>query len=96
MRVAMPILCFCPVRAELEGHLPASSKLPQGCHKVLCVAGPSPQVVAAYDHTLVLTQDGSLFTFGDNSLCQLGRPSQLQVRSLGWLACFVLPLKMRA
>lgn len=50
---------------------------------VLSVAGPSPQVVAAYDHTLVLTQDGSLFTFGDNSLCQLGRPSQPQVRPLG-------------
>ena len=44
---------------------------------------PSLQVVAGFDHTLVLTQDGSLFTFGDNSLCQLGRPSQLQVSLLG-------------
>ncbi|PRW58731.1 ultraviolet-B receptor UVR8 isoform B [Chlorella sorokiniana] len=34
------------------------------------------QVVCGFDHTLVLAQDGSLFTFGDNSLCQLGRPSQ--------------------
>ena len=28
----------------------------------------------------MLSEDGSLFTFGDNSLAQLGRPSQPQVR----------------
>ena len=44
-----------------------------------CLRHSCPQVVCGFDHTLVLAQDGSLFTFGDNSLCQLGRPSQLQV-----------------
>lgn len=34
------------------------------------------QVACGFDHTLVLTQDGSLLAFGDNSLGQLGRPSR--------------------
>ena len=42
--------------------------------------GPPPplgrsQVACGSDFTLALAQDGSLFSFGDNSLCQLGRPS---------------------
>ena len=37
-------------------------------------------MACGFDHTLVLSEDGSLFTFGDNSLAQLGRPSQPQVR----------------
>ncbi|KAI3439085.1 hypothetical protein D9Q98_001495 [Chlorella vulgaris] len=36
------------------------------------------QVVCGFDHTLVLAEDGSLFSFGDNSRSQLGRASQPQ------------------
>ncbi|EFN51325.1 hypothetical protein CHLNCDRAFT_141087 [Chlorella variabilis] len=37
-------------------------------------------MVCGFDHTMVLAEDGSLFTMGDNSLGQLGRPSQPQAR----------------
>ena len=33
------------------------------------------QVACGFDHTLALAEDGSLFSFGDNSLLQLGRAS---------------------
>ncbi|KAL4434482.1 hypothetical protein ABPG75_000923 [Micractinium tetrahymenae] len=36
------------------------------------------QVVCGFDHTMVLAEDGTLFTFGDASLGQLGRPAQKQ------------------
>lgn len=49
----------------------------------VCRHRPCLQVVCGFDHTLVLAQDGSLFAFGDNSLCQLGRPSQAQVCGSG-------------
>jgi alpha-tubulin suppressor-like RCC1 family protein len=43
------------------------------------------QVVCGFDHTLVLAEDGSLFSFGDNLLSQLGRASQPQAsRVLSW------------
>ena len=37
------------------------------------------QVQCGFDATLVLSEDGTLFTFGDNSLHQLGRASRVQV-----------------
>ena len=37
------------------------------------------QVQCGFDSTLVLSEDGTLFTFGDNSLHQLGRASRVQV-----------------
>ncbi|GAB4815690.1 hypothetical protein N2152v2_002736 [Parachlorella kessleri] len=33
------------------------------------------QIACGGDHTMALAQDGTLFTFGSNSLAQLGRPS---------------------
>ena len=46
----------------------------------LLAGGRIKQVACGFDHTLVLAEDGTLFSFGDNSLCQLGRPSRPQVR----------------
>jgi hypothetical protein len=49
------------------------------------------QIACGCDHTMVLAQDGTLFTFGSNSLAQLGRPSppggeHVQPRDAGaWL-----------
>eukprot|EP00887_Chlorella_sp_A99_P006967 scaffold2.g6967.t1 len=40
------------------------------------------QVACGLDHTLALAADGTLFSFGDNSLQQLGRPSPAQGEAL--------------
>ena len=39
----------------------------------------SAQVACGLDHTLAVAQNGQVYAFGDNSLCQLGRAGSMGV-----------------
>lgn len=43
------------------------------------------QVQCSLDSSLVLAEDGTLYTFGDNTLCQLGRPSLPEQGPEDWI-----------
>ncbi len=38
------------------------------------------QVACGLDHTLAVAQNGQVYAFGDNSLCQLGRAGSMGVQ----------------
>lgn len=40
----------------------------------------SAQVACGLDHTLAVAQNGQVYAFGDNSLCQLGRAGSMGVQ----------------
>ncbi len=40
----------------------------------------SAQVACGLDHTLAVAQNGQVYAFGDNSLCQLGRAGGMGVQ----------------
>jgi len=50
----------------------------------------SAQVACGLDHTLAVAQNGQVYAFGDNSLCQLGRTGSMGVQetspdAAGWI-----------
>ncbi len=66
--LAQPHRAFISLSAVFASFPPVALLLPP-------LLPPHLQIACGYDHTMALAQDGTLFTFGSNSLAQLGRPS---------------------